>query len=60
MAVTHLQPDHNQIPKANHAQLGRTTPLPRTRILDRNDIHEVEDELHGEEAGEEAECVGGY
>jgi hypothetical protein len=46
---THLEPDDDEIPKSNHTQLRRRIPLPSARILDRYDIHEMEDELHRQE-----------
>jgi hypothetical protein len=55
---THLEPDHNQVPKSNHAQIRRTISLPRTSILDRDDIHCMQHALHGEKAEYKAEAVG--
>ena len=56
---THLEPDDNQIPKPNHADLERSEVRPPvdSRVFDRDDIHRVEDDLHRQKAREEPERV---
>jgi hypothetical protein len=42
----HLQPNYDQIPETNHAQLERCVSGPCPRILDCDNVHEMEDQLH--------------
>lgn len=55
--TAHLQPNNYQIPKPNHRNLGGGISNPGFGVLDGDDVHEVEDEFHSEEAREETEEV---
>jgi len=47
MRLTNLEPNDDKIPKANHAQLRWSVPGPSSCVFDGNDVHEVQDKLHG-------------
>ena len=49
-AWTDLQPHYDQVPETDHAELCGSVARPRFRVLYSHDVHEVEDELHRQEA----------
>lgn len=42
---TDLQPNDDEVPEADHAELRRRVAHPCLPILDRDDVHEVQDQL---------------
>ena len=54
----YLEPDNDEVPEADHGDLGGGGADPSAGIFDGDDVHEVEDEFHDEEICEEAEEVG--
>ena len=55
--TTYLEPDENEVPKAEHGQLcgGHTTP--RARIFDRDNVHDMDERFHREQRNEKAQRV---
>jgi hypothetical protein len=56
---THLEPNDDQVPETNHADLGRRESRPGVLVLDCYDIHEVKNELHCKEGRHEAHEISG-
>jgi hypothetical protein len=56
--AAHLEPNNDQIPKSNHAQICRTIPFPCGRIFDGNHVHGMQHALHREEAEEKPDGIG--
>jgi hypothetical protein len=54
---TYLQPYYHQIPKTNHADFSGSIANPSSPILDCYHVHEVKDELHGEECSYKSDKV---
>ena len=52
-----LEPNDDEVPEPNHADLRGASPNPRFPVFDGDDVHEVEDELHRHEGDDEAEEV---
>ena len=50
---TDLQPHYDQVPETDHAELRRGVARPGFRVLYSHNVHEVEDELHRQEADDE-------
>ena len=54
---SHLEPHNHEVPKPYHADLRRGITHPCFCVFDGDHVHEVEDELHGQEGEEEADKV---
>ena len=54
---THLEPDEDEIPKADHGELGGCHAAPRMRVLNRDDVHDVYEHFHREQRDEKPDCV---
>ena len=46
-AGAYLEPDDDEVPEANHAELCGGVADPGSTILDSDDVHEVQDHLEG-------------
>ena len=56
-ARAYLEPDDDEVPEADHAELGGRVPDPRFLVLDRDDVHEVQDEFERHDTHDEAHEV---
>ena len=54
---SHLEPDDDEIPESDHAELGSGVSYPSLSILDSDDVHEVQDELESHDAHDEADEI---
>lgn len=54
----YFEPYDSEIPESDHGQLERSVAVPRLRVLDSDDVHEVEDDFHCEERNNETHRIG--
>ena len=56
-AEAYLEPDDDEVPEADHAELCGGVADPGSTVLDGDDVHEVQDELHSHKTDGKSDSI---